>query len=189
MTQHAFNIWNEGNLLTLFTDDRRCWKRYPTTRKYVSQLIVSLKTRIQKSFLHLHYTRHQLPLDCFSNCVAIVALDFNTPVSWVRRFSDLLGVCSSLAPYVTQLLLSEHSTLIFLFLEYYESRCSKFIHQIMNCLSAGNSFVTKFTSKCSPTLSSRCVFHIGVIQKYNGEPCPATLLTKCQLGTNGLWRW
>jgi hypothetical protein len=36
------------------------------------------------------------------------------------------------------------------------------IHQIMNCLSAGNSFITKF----SPTLSSRSVFHIGVIQKY-----------------------
>jgi hypothetical protein len=47
-----------------------------------------------------------------------------------------------------------------------ESHCSKFIHQIMNCLSARNSFITKFTSKFLSTLSSRSVYHIGVIQKY-----------------------
>jgi hypothetical protein len=47
-----------------------------------------------------------------------------------------------------------------------ESRCSKFIPQIVNCLSTGNSFITKFTLKFSSTLSSRFVFHIGVIQKY-----------------------
>jgi hypothetical protein len=34
----------------------------------------------------------------FSNCVAVLALDFDTPVSWARHFSDFLGVCSSLAP-------------------------------------------------------------------------------------------
>jgi hypothetical protein len=32
----------------------------------------------------------------------------------------------------------------------------------VNCLSAGNSFATKF----SPTLCSRSVFHVGVIHKY-----------------------
>jgi hypothetical protein len=37
----------------------------------------------------------------------------------------------------------------------------------MNCLSAGNFFMTKFTSKFSPTASSRSVFHVGVIQKYS----------------------
>jgi hypothetical protein len=33
-------------------------------------------------------------------------------------------------------------------------------------VSAGNSFITKLTSKFSPTLSSRSVFDIDVIQKY-----------------------
>jgi hypothetical protein len=34
-------------------------------------------------------------------------------------------------------------------------RCSKFIHQIVNCFSAGNFFITKFTSKFSSVFSSR----------------------------------
>jgi hypothetical protein len=34
----------------------------------------------------------------FSSCVAVLALDFDTPVFWARRFSDFLDVCSSLAP-------------------------------------------------------------------------------------------
>jgi hypothetical protein len=54
---------------------------------------------------------------------------------------------------------------MFCFLVCEEPR-SKFIHQITNCLSAGNSFITKFTSTFSPTLSSRSVFHIHVIQKH-----------------------
>jgi nitrate/nitrite transporter NarK len=33
----------------------------------------------------------------FGNYVAFHALDFDTPVSWTRHFSDSLGVCSSLA--------------------------------------------------------------------------------------------
>jgi hypothetical protein len=34
----------------------------------------------------------------FSDYVAVLALDFDTPVSWTRRFSDFLGVCTSLTP-------------------------------------------------------------------------------------------
>jgi hypothetical protein len=56
------------------------------------------RTQVQHSFLHLQPTRHQLSLDGFSNCVAVLALDFDTPVSWARRFSYFLGVCSCLAP-------------------------------------------------------------------------------------------
>jgi hypothetical protein len=37
-------------------------------------------------------------VDGFSNCVAVRTLNFDTPVSWARRFSDFLGACSSLAP-------------------------------------------------------------------------------------------
>jgi hypothetical protein len=36
-------------------------------------------------------------LDGFSNCVGVLALDFNAPVSWARRFSDFLGVYSNLS--------------------------------------------------------------------------------------------
>jgi hypothetical protein len=58
------------------------------------------------------------------------------------------------------------------------TRFYKFIHQIMNCLSAENSFITKFTSRFSP-FSSRSAFHVGIIQKYTAalkysEPYPAT---------------
>jgi hypothetical protein len=34
----------------------------------------------------------------FSNCAVFLAVDFDTPVSSSRRFSDFLGVCSNLAP-------------------------------------------------------------------------------------------
>jgi hypothetical protein len=34
----------------------------------------------------------------FSSCVTLLSLEFDTPVSWARRFSDFFGVCSSLAP-------------------------------------------------------------------------------------------
>jgi hypothetical protein len=38
------------------------------------------KTHVQQSFLHLQHTRHQLSLDDFSNCVAVLAPNFDTPV-------------------------------------------------------------------------------------------------------------
>jgi hypothetical protein len=53
--------------------------------------------QIQQSY-NLQHTRHKLSLDGFSNYIAVLALDFDTPVSWARRFSDFLGVCSILAP-------------------------------------------------------------------------------------------
>jgi hypothetical protein len=74
--------------LPLFPDHRRCWKRCPFTRKYLSQLIISLKTHVQQSFLYLQHTRQQLSLDGFSNCVAVLALGSDTPVSWARRFNE-----------------------------------------------------------------------------------------------------
>jgi hypothetical protein len=41
-----------------------------------------------------------------------------------------------------------------------QSCWSRFIHQIVNCLSAGNSFIRKFPLKFLLTLSCRSVFHI-----------------------------
>jgi hypothetical protein len=52
-------------------------------------------------------------------------------------------------------------SLCFLFMSI-KSCSSKFIQQIVNCLSAGNSFMLKF----SLTLYTRSVFHVGVIRKY-----------------------
>jgi hypothetical protein len=113
---------------------------------------------------------------CFiGNCVALLTLDFDIPISWARCFSDFLGVCSSLAPMSCNFF--SVSTRRFALRRaqlhewvsewvYYHSHCSKFIHQIVNCLCAGNSFITKFVSKFSPALPSRSAFHIGVIQEY-----------------------
>jgi hypothetical protein len=53
-----------------------------------------IKIQVQHSFLHLQHITHQLSLVGFSNCVAVLALDFDTIC-----FSDFLDVCSSsLAP-------------------------------------------------------------------------------------------
>jgi hypothetical protein len=99
MCQHANTIWTEGNFLPLFTDHTKCWKCCPHTHKYILQLTVLLKkTEVQQSFLHLQHTRHQLSLDGLSNCVAILALVFDTLVSWARCVSDFLGIWSRLTP-------------------------------------------------------------------------------------------
>jgi hypothetical protein len=42
----------------------------------------------------------------FHNCVALLALDFDSAVSWARRFSDFLGEYSSLAPMSCNLSIS-----------------------------------------------------------------------------------
>jgi hypothetical protein len=52
-----------------------------STCRYFSRLIVSLKTQVQQLFLNLQHTRVQLSLDNISNCVAVLAIDLDTPVS------------------------------------------------------------------------------------------------------------
>jgi hypothetical protein len=135
--------------------------------RYFSQLTFVKKTQVQQSFLHWQHTIHQLSLDGFSNCVAILALDFDTPVSWARCFSDFLRVCSTLGPTAFNFSVSTRR-LCFCFLPITspKSRYSKFIHQVVNCLSARNSFLVKFTLRFSRTLSSRSLFYMGDIQKY-----------------------
>jgi hypothetical protein len=52
----------------------------------------------------------------------------------------------------------------------------------LNRFSSGNSFITKLTSKFSPTLFSRSIFHIGVIQKYMLlQSIPHHDITHCSL--------
>jgi hypothetical protein len=92
------------------------WKCRPLYMQILFQLIVALKTQLQHSFLHLQHTRHQLSLDDFSNCVAVLALDFDTPVSWAIRFRDFLGVCSSLVPKSSNFSLVNTRSLCFCFL-------------------------------------------------------------------------
>jgi hypothetical protein len=163
MIQHADNIWNEGKFLPLFTNYRRCWKRCPSARKYLSQLTVSLKTRVQQSFLHLQHTRHHLSLDGFSNCVAVLALDFDSPISWARRISDFLGVCSSLAPVSSNF--SSLSTRRLCF-SWWKSSHHEIYFEI---------FADTFQQI---RISHRCYTEIHVALKYS-EPCRATLLTNC----------
>jgi hypothetical protein len=74
------------------------------------------KTQAQQSFLHLYDIRHQLSLDGFSNCVSVHALDFDTPVSWARRFSDFRGECSSWAPRSSNISSASARRLCFVFL-------------------------------------------------------------------------
>jgi hypothetical protein len=52
----------------------------------------------------------------FSNCVALLALDFNTPVPSARCFSYFQGVCSSLAPVSSNLSSVSTRQLCFCFL-------------------------------------------------------------------------
>jgi ABC-type cobalamin transport system permease subunit len=60
--------------------------------------------------------RHQLSLDGFSNCVAVLALDFDTPVSWATCFSDFLDVLSSLSHMSSNFSLISTQPLYFCFL-------------------------------------------------------------------------
>jgi hypothetical protein len=154
-TQHAGNIWT---FLPLFTDHRWCWKRCPSTRKYLSQLIVSLK----KHMYNNPSCTYSIPDTNFhwmasANCATVLALGFDTPVCWARCFSDVLrvSVSSSPAPIPSNFSVRTRRLRVPLFWVYSP-----------NCLSAGKSFITKFMSKSSPTLSSRSLFHVGVIQTY-----------------------
>jgi hypothetical protein len=112
----------------------------------ISFTVVSLKIRVQQSFLHLQHTRNHPSLDGFISCVAVLALDLDTPVSTARRFSDFLGICSSLAPTSSSFSSVRTRSLCFCFLSI-KICCSKSINQIMNRLVAENSFITKFTPK------------------------------------------
>jgi hypothetical protein len=93
-----------------------------------------------------------------SNCVSVAALDFVTPVPSARVLRDFLSVCTSLANMSSNFFSASAWHLCF-FLVYWQSCCSEFIHQIVNCLFAGISLIIKFTSKFLPILSSR--FHIS----------------------------
>jgi hypothetical protein len=181
MIQHTDNIWNEGKFLLLFTCHRRCWKRCPSTRKYLSQLIDSLKTHVQQSFLHLQDTRHQLSLNCFSNCVVVLALDFDTPVSWGRRFRDFISVCSSVVPMLSKFSVSTRClclcflsitspVVIGLFTKLWIVCWELFHHKTYVQI-----FTPTFQQIC---ISRRCHTEICVALKYIG-PCRGTLLTNC----------
>jgi hypothetical protein len=80
MTQHADNIWNEGKFLLLSTGHKRCWTRYPSTRKYLSQLII-LKKKNTRTITHYVLTAHQAPTStgwlqqlCCRSCTRLLTL-------------------------------------------------------------------------------------------------------------------
>jgi hypothetical protein len=93
------NVRNEGRVVTIHRSQVLKMLSLYTQIFFAINCFVK-KKQVQQSFLHLQHTRHRLSLDGFSSYVAVLALDFDTPVSWARRFSDFLGACSSLAPVI-----------------------------------------------------------------------------------------
>jgi hypothetical protein len=197
-----------------FTQRKRCWKRCPSTRRYLSQLIVSLKNRHNNSsctysspdtnfhgmeqhfvgsmwipwtsvaiILRIYVSLQVKPrfitknvncgsisplaTDCKNQlqkwtllagsrgCKACTHYRCSSPA---RRFSDFLGVCSSLAPTSCNV----SSALGVYVLVSCLLRVPLISIYSPNCeLSAKYSFM-----KCLPKLSSISVFLVGVIQKY-----------------------
>jgi hypothetical protein len=93
---------------------------------------------------------------------------FDNPLSWARHFSDFLDVYSSLTPMSSTFPQQALGPYVFV-------SCLLRFPLILvyspNCeLSDGNSFIMKFTLKCSPTLSIRSVFHVGVRTEIHVAP-------------------
>jgi hypothetical protein len=80
MNQSSDGLQSSERRSLHFTDHRRCWKCCPSTRT------------------HSSHRRKRFWFTLWRNFVALLALEFETPVYWARRCSDFLGVCSSLAP-------------------------------------------------------------------------------------------
>jgi hypothetical protein len=97
---------------------------------------------------------------------ALLALDFDTPVSWARRFSDFLGVCSSLARIWSNFSSVSTWRLCFVFVSIKNPVVLNLFTKLWIVCLLGTLSPRKFTSKFSRTLTSRSVFHVGVIQKY-----------------------
>jgi hypothetical protein len=75
--ESADNVWNE--VVTIHISQGVL--KMPSSLHIDFFAIVSLKTQVHHSFLHLQHIRHQLSVDGFSNCVAVRTLNFDTPVS------------------------------------------------------------------------------------------------------------
>jgi hypothetical protein len=179
MTQHSDNIWNERKFLPLFTDRRRYWKRWPSTRKYLSQsqLIVSLKIHTYNN-PSCTYSTPDTNLHWLASAFVLLFLhlDSDTPVSWERRFSDFLGVCLGLVPMASNFSSVRTRRVCFFF----------FFLSIKSLVVL--SLFTKLWIVCLlGTLSSRnlrrnfrrhfqCHTEIHATLKYS-EPCHTTLLT------------
>jgi hypothetical protein len=122
------------------------------------------KTQVQQSLLHLQHTGHQLSLEGFNNCVAVLAIDFNTPGSWAGRFSDFLSICSILAPISSNSSVSIRR-LCFCFLSIKSSVViSLFTKLWIICLL--ETFHHEIYVEIFADNSSRSLFHTGVIRKY-----------------------
>jgi hypothetical protein len=116
----------------------------------------------------------------FSNCVAVLALDFDTPVSWARRFSDFLGVRSSLHPMSSNFSSVSTWRLCFCFLSIkspvYSPNCELFVcwelfhHEIYFEIFADTFYQIH--------ISHRCHSEIHISLKYTA-PWRTTLLTNC----------
>jgi hypothetical protein len=151
--------------------------------RYISQLTVSLKNT-GTTILHA-LTAHWIPTFtawlqqmCCRSCTRLWHSSlFTWMIQWFSR-------CMLKSDPCHPNLLSKNSVFMFLFLVCYEPFCSIFIHQIMNCLHAGNSFITKFTLKFRWHFLADLYFtwmtEIHVALKYT-TPWHTTLVTN--------WNW
>jgi hypothetical protein len=141
------------------------WNCYLLYTYFFLQLIVLLKTQVQQSFLHLQHTRHQLSVDGFSSCVAVLAPDFDIPVFRARRFSDFLGVCSSLTPIASNFSSVSTRRVCFCFLSIKGHVISLFTKLRIVCL-LGTLSLRNLRRNFLRHFSSRSAFHMGATQKY-----------------------
>jgi hypothetical protein len=90
----ADNVWNWSSYNSQITGGVE--NTVLSTRRYFSQLIVSLKKAPDTTvLLALNSTPDS---NCHWMASAVLALESDTPVSRARRLSDFLGLCLSLAP-------------------------------------------------------------------------------------------
>jgi hypothetical protein len=119
----------------------------------------------------------------FSNCVAVLALDIDTPVPWARLSSDFLGVCSSLAPMSSNFSSVSTQRLYFVFLSIKSPAILSLFTKLWNVcllrtLSSWNLHKNFHWHFPADPYWHRCHTEICVALKCS-NPCHVTLLTNC----------
>jgi hypothetical protein len=106
MNQHTWQLITFRMKWLQFTDHRRFWKCCPSTCRYLLQLIISLKTQIQQSFLHLQHTRHQLSL----HGLGLYGLDMDSMNSSSNYFVHLCIPASGTTLHQKRMSIVDHLT-------------------------------------------------------------------------------
>jgi hypothetical protein len=117
----------------------------------------------------------------FSNCVALLTLDFDTPVVWAIHYNDFLGACSSLASMSSNFSSVSTPSLHFRFLSLESPVVLSLFTKLWIVCLLGTSqnlcrnFRQHFKQIC---ISYRCHAEIHITLKYTAPSCN-TLFTNC----------